>query len=76
MHKDDLSTFFQLQLSVHFFFLMVDSLGCVQTDATTPSVVGCYILRPFAQPVACCCVLLGVVAQSLEPITPNISVVS
>ena len=76
MHKDDLSTFFQLQLSVHFFFLMVDSLGCVQTDATTPNIVGCYILRPFAQPVACCCVLLGVVAQSLEPITPSISVVS
>ena len=27
----------------------------------------CYILRPFAHPVACCCVLLGVVAQSLKP---------
>ena len=59
MHKDDLSTFFQLQLSVHFFFLMVDSLGCVQTDATTPNIVGCYILRPFAQPVACCCAKFG-----------------
>ena len=23
---------------------------------------GCYMLRPFARPVACCCVLLGVVA--------------
>ena len=40
------------------------------------NIVGCYILRSFAQPVACCWVLLGVVAQSLEPTTPNISVVS
>ena len=68
--------FFSYSYPFIVFFLMVDSLGCVQTDATTPSIVGCYILRPFAQPVACCCVLLGVVAQSLEPITPNISVVS
>ena len=28
----------------------------------------CYMLRPFAHPVACCCVLLGVVAQSLKPV--------
>ena len=26
------------------------------------------MLRPFAQPVACCCVLLGVAAQSLKPV--------
>ena len=25
---------------------------------TTPNIVGCYMLRPFAHPVACCCVLL------------------
>ena len=31
---------------------------------TTPNVIGCYMLRPFAYPVACCCVLLGVVAQT------------
>ena len=30
---------------------------------------GCYMLRPFAHIVACCCVLLGgVVAQSLKPV--------
>ena len=29
---------------------------------------GCYMLRPFAHPVACCCVLLGVVALSLKPV--------
>ena len=34
---------------------------------TTPSIVGCYMLRPFAHPVACCCVLLRVVRQSLRP---------
>ena len=31
------------------------------------NIVGCYMLHPFAHPVACCCVLLGVVAQSLKP---------
>ena len=35
---------------------------------TTSNIVGCYMLRPFAHPVACCCVLLGVVAQSLKPV--------
>ena len=35
---------------------------------TTPNIVGCYMLRPFAHPVACCWMLLRVVAQSLKPI--------
>ena len=34
---------------------------------TAPNIVGCYMLHPFANPVACCC-LLGVVAQSLKPV--------
>ena len=25
------------------------------------------MLRPFVHPVACCCVLLGIVAQNLKP---------
>ena len=29
---------------------------------------GCYMLRPFAHPVACCWIVLGVVAQSLKPV--------
>ena len=33
-----------------------------------PTFFGCYTLRPLAHPAACCCVLLGVVAQSLKPI--------
>ena len=31
------------------------------------NIVGCYMLRPFTQPGACCCALLGVVARSLKP---------
>ena len=31
------------------------------------SIVGCYILRPFAHSFACCCVFLAV-AQSLKPV--------
>ena len=44
---------------------------CKQTQhwcATTPNIVGCYMLRPFALPVACCWMLLRVVAQSLKPV--------
>ena len=32
------------------------------------NIVGCYMSRPFAHPVACCRVLLGVVAQSLKAV--------
>ena len=35
---------------------------------TTPNIVGCYMLRPFAHPVACCWMLLRVVAQILKPV--------
>ena len=35
---------------------------------TTSNIVGCYMLRPFAHPVACCWMLLRVVAQSLKPV--------
>ena len=35
---------------------------------TTPNIVGCYMSCPFAHPVACCCMLLGVVTQSLKPV--------
>ena len=32
------------------------------------NIVGCHMLRPFVHTVTCCCVLLGVVAQSLTPV--------
>jgi len=35
---------------------------------TSPNIVGCYMLRPFARPVACCWMLLRVIAQSLKPV--------
>ena len=31
-----------------------------------PNIIGCYMLRPFAHPIACCLQLLGVVAQRIE----------
>ena len=42
--------------------------GCNMCWPKTPNIVGygCYTLRPFAHPVACCGVLLGVVAQSFK----------
>ena len=45
--------------------------SCKRTQhcwSTTPNIVGCYMLRPFAHPVACCWMLLRVVAQSLKPV--------
>ena len=35
---------------------------------TTPNIIGCYMLHSFAHPVACCWMLLCVVAQSLKPV--------
>ena len=51
--------------------MVVDKAPCKRTQRcwpTTSNIVGCYMLRPFVHPVACCCVLLGVVAQSSKPI--------
>ena len=48
---------------------------------TTPNIVGCYMLRPFAHPVACCWMLLRVccakfeAGQTFQPTTPKISFV-
>ena len=47
-----------------------------------PTLIGCYMLCPFAHPVACCCMWLRVVGscwakfetgQTFEPTTPKIS---
>ena len=40
--------------------------SCFPFWPTTPNIVGCYMLRPFAHPVACSWTLLRVVAQSLK----------
>ena len=41
---------------------------------TTPNIVGCYMLRPFAHPVACCFAKFET-GQTFQPTTPNISFV-
>ena len=35
------------------------------------NIVGCYMLHPFAHPVACCCAKFET-GQTIQPITPNI----
>ena len=40
----------------------------VKPRANERNIVGCYMLRPFGHPVACCWMLLRVVAQSLKPV--------
>ena len=40
----------------------------VKPHANRSNIVGCYMLRPFAHPVACSWMLLCVVAQSLKPV--------
>ena len=42
--------------------------GCNLCWPTIPNFVGCYMLCSFAHPVACCWMLLRVVAQSLKPV--------
>ena len=38
----------------------------IKPRAKGRNIFGCYMLRMFAHPVACCVVLLGAVAQSLK----------
>ena len=45
-----------------------------QCWTTTPNIVGCYTLRPFAHPVACCCAKFET-GQTFTLTTPNISFV-
>ena len=40
----------------------------IRLRANGRNIVGCCMSRPFAHPVACCCMLLRVVAQSLKPV--------
>ena len=50
---------------------MMRKAPCKRTQhcwPATPNTVGCYMLRSFAHPVACCWMLLRVVAQSLKPV--------
>ena len=44
------------------------SLFIISPLANGCNIVGCHMLRSFAHSVACYCVLLGVVAQSLTPV--------
>ena len=52
--------------------------SCKRTQhcwSTTPNIVGCYMLRPFAHPVACCWMLFETRQTFQPPTTPNISFV-
>ena len=64
-------------------FLCIELIApCKRTQhcwPTTPNIVGCYMLRPFAHPVACCsmlcCCAKFETGQTFQPTTPNISFV-
>ena len=54
----------------HLEKTVISKAPCKRTQhcwPTTPNIVG-HMLRPFAHPVACCWMLLRVVAQSLKPL--------
>ena len=50
------------------YFITPHSVKNIKPPANGRNIVGCYMLRPFAHPVACCWMLLRVVAQSLKPV--------
>ena len=50
------------------FFSLLVLVRTVKPRANGRNIVGCYMLRPFAHPVACCWILLRVVVQSLKPV--------
>ena len=66
----------------HYRACIVTSLHVsLKPRASGRNIIGCYMLRPFTHPVACCWMLLRVVCakfetgQTFEPTTPNISFV-
>ena len=53
----------------HYRACIVTSLHVsLKPRANGRNIVGCYMLHPFAHPIACCWMLLRVVAQSLKPV--------
>ena len=55
-------------LKVNFNVKAEEELFSLKPRANGRNIVGCYMLRLFAHPVACFCVLLRNVAQSLKPV--------
>ena len=58
----------------HSLTLLLEIKRCARNLQIKPrenarNIVGCYMLRPFVHPVACCVILFGVVAQSLKSVT-------
>ena len=69
------TTVLPTQSLLQAFFFCCRSLRCKapckrmqRCCSTIPNIVGCYMFASVLHPVECCCVLLGVVAQSLKPI--------
>ena len=52
--------------NLHTTFVRLTCKRTQRCRATTPNIVGCYMLCPIALLVACCCVLLGVVSRTLK----------
>ena len=50
------------------YFITPHSVKNIKPRANGRNIVGCYMLRPFAHPVAYCWMLLRVVAESLKPV--------
>ena len=65
------SSFIIYSLDLLKLINVASKVPCKRTQhcwPTTPKIVGCYMFRPFAHLVACCWMLLRVVAQSLKPV--------
>ena len=50
------------------YLIIISKFSCTDASRNGRNIVECYMLRPLAHPVACCCVLLGVVVQSLKAV--------
>ena len=59
--------------------VLIDDASKIPPDDLKPrangrNIVGCYMLRPFAHAVACCCAKFKT-GQTFQPTTPNISLI-
>ena len=60
--------FTQFLVTQYFALRLTLNMDRVKPPGNGRNIAGCYMVRPFAHPVSCCCMLLGVAAESLKPV--------
>ena len=68
MRRDGIIFLLVIILLILITWISELDIDIVKPRANGRNIVGCYMLQPFAHPVACCCVLLGFACAEYEAI--------